>query len=397
MTITIIIILCTLLLLAYAFDVSSPFTKIPSVILLLVLGWIFRSALDFFEIVPPDLNLLLPILGTIGLILIVLEGALEVELNASKIQVIKKSSLMAILTLLALAFAIGYGIHVRESIPFRIALLNAIPFCVISSSIAIPSVRNLPQKDKEFVIYESSLSDIFGVLLFNFVAVNSIIQPKTIGLFFIQLLLMLSISFISVIGLSLLLSRNKHHITYSPIILMVILIYALSKILHLPGLLFILIFGLFLGNLDELKRFGWIRYFKPDRLDTEVTKFKDITAEATFLIRALFFMLFGFLLQTQEILNLETLPWAAAIAFAIIITRWIALWLLKLPVLPLLFIAPRGLITILLFLAIIPMESIPFVNSSLVIQTIIISVFFMMIGLVIFKPSAVDVETKAGV
>ena len=101
---------------------------------------------------------------------------------------------------------------------------------------------------------------------------------------------------------------------------------------------------------------------------------------------SLVFMLFGFLLQTQEIVNLETLPWAVIIASGIIITRWIALWLLKLPVLPLLFIAPRGLITILLFLAILPVESIPFVNSSLVIQTIIISVLFMMIGLVIFKP-----------
>jgi len=386
MTTTIIIILCTLLLLAYVFDISSPLTKIPSVILLLLLGWFFRSVLNFFDIIPPDLNVLLPILGTIGLILIVLEGALEVELNKSKISVIKKSSLMAVLTLVVLALMLGFIIHNREEVPFRIALLNAIPFCVISSSIAIPSVRNLPQKDKEFVIYESSLSDIFGVLLFNFVAVNQFIHAKNIGLFFIQLILMLSISFVSVAGLSLLLSRNKHHITYSPIILMVILIYALSKILHLPGLLFILIFGLFLGNLDELKRFQWISYFKPDRLETEVAKFKDITAEATFLIRALFFMLFGFLLQTQEIINMETLPWATGIAFGIIVTRWVALWLLKLPVLPLLFVAPRGLITILLFLAIIPIESIPLVNSSLVIQTIIISVLFMMIGLVIFKP-----------
>ena len=389
MTITIIIILCTLLLLAYVFDISSPLTKIPSVILLLVLGWLFRNALDFLDVVPPDLNVLLPILGTIGLILIVLEGALEVELNKSKIQVIKKASLMAILTLIGLALAIGYIIHDRETVPFRIALLNAIPFCVISSSIAIPSVKNLPQKNKEFVIYESSLSDIFGVLLFNFVAVNQIIQAKTLGSFFIQLLLMLSISFVSVAGLSLLLSRNKHHITYSPIILMIILIYALSKVLHLPGLLFILIFGLFLGNLDELKRFSWIRYFKPERLEVELPKFKDITMEATFLIRGLFFMLFGFLLQTQEIINLETLPWALGIAGGIIVTRLIGLWLLKLPLSPLLFIAPRGLITILLFLAILPLDSISLVNSSLVIQTIIITVFFMMLGLILFKPSSI--------
>ncbi len=387
MTTTIIIILCTLLLLAYLFDISSPLTKIPSVILLLVLGLVFRSVLNSLDIVPPDLNLLLPILGTIGLILIVLEGALEVELNKTKIQVIKKSSLMAILTLVVLAVVIGYTIHLHENVPFRIAILNAIPFCVISSSIAIPSVKNMLQKDKEFVIYESSLSDIFGVLLFNFVAVNEIIRPNTIGMFFIQLLLMLSISFVSVAGLSWLLSRNKHHITYSPIILIIILIYALSKVLHLPGLLFILIFGLTLGNLDELKRFSWIGVFKPERLDAEVTKFKDITAEATFIIRALFFMLFGFLLQTREIINLETLPWAFGISGGIIITRWIALKLLKLPTVPLLFIAPRGLITILLFLAIMPIESIPFVNSSLVIQTIIISVLFMMLGLMIFKPA----------
>lgn len=388
MTIAIIIIICALLLLAYIFDISSPLTKIPSVILLLALGWVFRNTLEFFDFTPPDLNELLPILGTIGLILIVLEGALEVELNESKVQVIKKSSLMAILTLMALAIAIGCFIQWQLNVPFRIALLNAIPFCVISSAIAIPSVKNLPQQDKEFVIYESSLSDIFGVLLFNFVAIHQIIQPKTIGLFFLQLILMLSISFVSVAGLSWLLSRNKHHITYSPIILMIILIYALSKVLHLPGLLFILIFGLFLGNLDELKRFSWIRYFKPERLEPEVIKFKDITAEATFVIRALFFMLFGFLLQTQEIINLETLPWAFAIAGGIIVTRLISLWLFRLPVSPLLFIAPRGLITILLFLAIVPLDSIPLVNSSLVIQTIIISVLFMMFGLMLFKPGS---------
>jgi hypothetical protein len=297
------------------FDISSPLTKIPSVILLLVLGWLFRGALDLFNIVPPDLNILLPILGTIGLILIVLEGALEVELNQTKMQVIKKASLMAILTLVVLAIAIGYTIHIHENVPFRMAFLNAIPFCVISSSVAIPSVKNLIQKDREFVIYESSLSDIFGVLLFNFVAVNQILQPKAIGLFFIQLLLMLSISFISVAGLSLLLSRNKHHITYSPIILIIILIYALSKVMHLPGLLFILIFGLFLGNLDELKRFAWIRYFKPERLDTEVAKFKDITVEATFIIRALFFILFCFFLQTQEKIKPQTLTRAIIIFF----------------------------------------------------------------------------------
>jgi len=166
---------------------------------------------------------------------------------------------------------------------------------------------------------------------------------------------------------------------------MVILIYSVSKVYHLPGLIFILVFGLFLGNLDELKRFRWIEKFRPEKLDKEVKKFKEITMEATFLIRALFFLLFGFLMEAKEILNPETIPWASAIVLSIILVRWLALKLSKLSISPLLFVAPRGLITILLFLAILPEQTIPIVNKSLIIQTIILSVLVMMFGLMTIK------------
>ena len=80
---TITIIICILLLLAYAFDVSATFTKIPSVILLLLLGSVVRYVTISLNIVIPDLNPFLPVLGTIGLILIVLEGSLDLEINRS--------------------------------------------------------------------------------------------------------------------------------------------------------------------------------------------------------------------------------------------------------------------------------------------------------------------------
>jgi hypothetical protein len=38
-------------------------------------------------------------------------------------------------------------------------------------------------------------------------------------------------------------------------------------------------------------------------LNKEVAKFKELTIEATFLVRALFFLLFGYLIQTSEIAN----------------------------------------------------------------------------------------------
>ena len=177
-------------------------------------------------------------------------------------------------------------------------------------------------------------------------------------------------------------------------ILLVLLIYSISKHFHLPGLLFILVFGLFLGNLDELKNFKWIDKFKPEKLDIEVHKFKEFTVEATFIIRALFFILFGFLMNTEEILNMTTLPWAVVIVFLILIIRYISLRIAGLPASPLLFVAPRGLITILLFLSIIPSLRIPIVDNSLVIQTIILSVLAMMFGLMGAKPASNSLSSE---
>jgi len=385
MTIAIIITICSLLLLAYIFDISSAFTKIPSVILLLILGWVVKQATELFHIQFPDLNFLLPILGIIGLILIVLEGALELELNKTKVPVIKKSFLVALIPLFVMSFLLAWAFQYYGQVPFKTGLINAIPFCVISSAIAIPSARNLTSSKREFVTYESSMSDILGVLFFNFIALNSSIDAQSFGHFALQMVIITIISFVSVLGLSFLLSRMRHHITFTPIILLVILIYVVSEVYDLPGLIFILVFGLFLGNLDEMKHFKWIEKLRPDKLDKEVVKFKEITIEVSFLVRALFFLVFGFLMEAKEILNAKTMPWAVAIVAAIIIVRWIFLLIAKLPVLPLMFVAPRGLITILLFLAIVPGQTIPIVNKSLIIQTIILSVLVMMFGLMTSK------------
>jgi hypothetical protein len=367
------------------FDLTSSKTKIPSVILLLLLGWAARRLTVWFDIKLPDISPVLPVLGTIGLILIVLEGSLELEFNKSKFGLIRKSFLGALIPMIALAFLLAFAFRYFGHFGLKDSFINAIPFCVISSAIAIPSVRNLSSYNKEFVIYESSLSDIFGVLLFNFLALNETINSNSFGHFGLQLLIITVVSFIATIGLSFLLSKIKHHIKFVPIILLVILIYEISKIYHLPGLIFILLFGLSIGNIDELKQFKWIQKFKPEELNKEVYKFKELTIEGAFLVRALFFLLFGYLIETTEVLNIETLPWALAIAFFIFLFRAVQLKLSKLPLQPLLFVAPRGLITILLFLSIEPTHTISLVNKSLIIQIIIVTALIMMFGIMTNK------------
>lgn len=381
MTTSIIVALCILLLIAYVFDLTAGKTRVPSVILLLLLGWGSARIVEWLGLRIPDLTQLLPIFGTVGLILIVLEGALELELNRSKFKLIKKSFVMALVPMLATAFVMAYVLSLYGMPSFRDNLLNAIPFAIISSAIAIPSAKNLPGEQKEFVVYESSLSDILGVLLFNFVAANDTVTAGAIGEFGLDIIIIIIISVIATAGLAVLMNKIDHHIKFAPIILLVILIYEMSKILNLPGLVFILLFGLALGNLDELKKFDWIRRLRPEKLDEEVRRFKYLTLEATFIIRAVFFILFGFLIKTSEILNLTTLPWAFAIVGFIMLLRFVLLKLNKVPLFPLLFIAPRGLITVLLFFAIGPAQQVSLINQALIIQVIILLAFVMMTGM----------------
>lgn len=385
MTTTIIVSIVLLLLFAYIFDLSSSRTKIPSVILLLFLGWGVKQTSTFFNIEIPNLTSVLPILGTIGLILIVLEGSLELELTKSKLPFVGKSSLIALIPIIIISFTLAYIIHYYGNIDYKSALSNAIPLAVISSSIAIPSAQNLIAKNKEFITYESSMSDIFGVILFNFVTFNDYFTFQSVSMFFGQIVLIIIISFIATLGLAFLLSKIKHSVKFAPIILLVILIYEISKIYNLPALVFILLFGIFLGNLDELKHIKFIQRLRPEILTNEVHKFKDLTAEMAFLIRALFFILFGYLIETSEIINSETIIWALGITAGIFIIRFIVLKLFKIPISPLLYIAPRGLITILLFLS-IPLRFVsPLVNNSLIIQVIILTALVMMMGLLFNK------------
>lgn len=104
---------------------------------------------------------------------------------------------------------------------------------------------------------------------------------------------------------------------------------AISKVYHFPALIFILLFGLSLGNFDELRSFKFIQQFHPVNFDCKFHIFRELTTETDFLIRVLFFLLFGFLIKTSEILNTETIVWALAITVSVFVLRFIFLKIFK--------------------------------------------------------------------
>jgi len=298
---------------------------------------------------------------------------------------IKKSTLLALIQMLVISFGLALSFQYFAGSTFKSGLINAIPLAIVSSAIAIPSAKNLMRNEKEFITYESSLSDIFGVIFFNFILMNDHLNASSFGMFLLQLLLMIIVSLASTIILSYLLKRINHSIKFIPIILLVILIYSISKVYHMPSLIFILIFGLFIGNIDELKKISWINRMKPENLNQEVHKFKEITTEITFMIRALFFLLFGYLINISELLNVDTALWSFLLTGGIFLLRFLLIYLFQLKQKPILYIAPRGLITILLFLSIPASQQFYMANKSLILQVIILSAFVMMFGLMNYK------------
>ena len=167
-TYTVLIILSALVIFSYLFDLVASKTKLPSVLLLLVLGIGLRLLVDELQIHTFNFLQILPTLGTVGLILIVFEGSLELKYAKDKNKIIKGAFLSALIILILTVGVITFIIHQITHQELYICFVNAIPFSVISSAIAIPSVASINKHSKEFIIYESSFSDILGIIAFNF-------------------------------------------------------------------------------------------------------------------------------------------------------------------------------------------------------------------------------------
>jgi hypothetical protein len=315
----------------------------------------------------------------------VLEGTLELEINKTKLPLLSKSFFAAVIPIIIFSAIFAAVIYYLTGNDIKNCIVNAIPLSVISSAIAIPSVRNLAEKTREFIIYESSISDIAGVSLFYFFVLNNTIDAGALGIFFLQIIIITIISFLATSVLALLLSRLKQHVKFVPIIFIIILIYAIAKDFHLPSLIFIMILGLFLGNLKQLPSNRFIDFLKPEILDREVTKFKELTAEATFLVRTIFFILFGYEIKLSEVLSTDSIyltMLALGIAFLI---RALQLGISKMKIFPKIFIAPRGLINILLFISIPASQKIGIVNNALMIQIILATSIIMTVGMMFSK------------
>ncbi|MGA0967019.1 MAG: cation:proton antiporter [Flavobacteriaceae bacterium] len=367
-TVTILFVLPLLIIFSYLFDAFARKTKFPSVILLMFTGILVRAitsayGLDSFGF----LDNLIPVLGTIGLILIVLEGALELKLSKEKLPLIVKGFFAALIILILNIAALQWVFVHLFDMDSGLATLSAIPLSIISSAVAIPSAASLLDWDREFVVYESTFSDILGIMIFNY-SLNQVEsnQPLVGG----SSLIGLGIQIIGVIVISLvityvlvrILQQIKHHVKFFLILALLILVYAIGKLLHLPALVTIFIFGVFLSNLNQLLPRFLRRYLDIEQTEKGLHEFHILTAESTFIVRTFFFLFFGFSIQITAFTSLNPILYGLLLFAIMLVLRYLYFAISRVQLKPtaLVYMSPRGLISILLF---IQLKEVTFIDS----------------------------------
>ena len=359
-TLSILIVLPLLIVFSYIFDLIARKTKFPSVILLMFTGILIRIGTTVYGVNEFGfLDNLIPVLGTIGLILIVLEGALELDITAEKFPVIIKGFLAAGIILILNIVAISLAFEHLLEMSAQAAVIYATPLSIISSAVAIPSSAGLREQEKEFVVYESTFSDILGIMVFNyairqFETNQALVSAESLIALGLQILGVIVISLLITFCLFYLLQKIEHHVKFFLILALLILVYAFGKFFHLPALVTIFIFGLFLSNVKAL-----LPDFMKQRLDIEATEkglheFHILTAESTFLVKTFFFLFFGFSIDVTAFTSADPFIYGLLIFGIMLGLRYgyFILTTFKITPSPLVFISPRGLISILLFLQI---------------------------------------------
>ncbi len=384
-----------ILILSFFFGEISKKTSIPSVLMLIITGVFVNLGLQALGVPNIDYSSILEILGIVGLIMIVLEAALELKLTRDKIAPITISFAIALVGLMLSIWITAEILQFFiEGMDALHAWLYATPLSILSSAIIIPSVSHLRGDKKEFHIYESTFSDILGIMVFYFLA-NKL--PSADGVdhsggllgFGLTTLLTIVLSLIFSYVVILIFQKVKSDAKQFLLLSVLLLLYSLGKLMHLSSLIIILIFGLVIANMDlffqgPLKK--WLDKVKANEIYHGL---HVVTLETAFVVRTFFFVIFGITIVFSSLLSWSVVGVSALCLIVIYVIRFIILRVsIGSDITPQLFIAPRGLITVLLFNAIPAKANIPAFSEGILLFVIIGTSLIMTFAMIADKKRA---------
>lgn len=377
----VLIALSSVVLISHFFNMFSKVSRIPSVLLLIGLGILIRNVSGYFNVEVLNSSSYVHLLGTMGLILIVLEGALDLKIKKEKFSIIRGALGAAAVILLIATTGIAMLFHLWLNADLRSSFVNAIPFGIISSAIAIPTVINFIQRKKEFLTYEAVFSDILGIMFFNFMVTPSTLNFSAYTDFFSKFLIVIVVSIAGSYLLFWCLHNMKVQAKFFLVLSLLVLVYSIGKLLHLSSLLLVFSFGLVLNNPSLSGGMKVRKQLDQEEINKGLEQFKLIVSELAFLIRTFFFVIFGYSMSMASVFSLNVFMLGMAVIIILYLVRYVYLkFIVREHIFPEIFIAPKGLVTVLLFYSIPQSLVIPSFGDGAVVFFVILVTSILMIA-----------------
>ena len=173
------------------------------------------------------------------------------------------------------------------------AWLYATPLSILSSAIIIPSVVHLRGDKKEFHIYESTFSDILGIMVFYFIlskhpSADGSVDGGGFIAFGLTTLLTIVLSLFFSYVVILIFQKVKSDAKQFLLLSVLLLLYSLGKLMHLSSLIIILIFGLVIANMDLFFQGPLKKWLNKDKAEDIYHGLHVVTLETAFVVRTFF-------------------------------------------------------------------------------------------------------------
>ncbi len=304
-------------------------TRIPDIPILLGIGVLLGPVLHLVE--PPLLLPIAPFLGTLALLVIMLEGGMSLELDRVLRQM-KWALLLTVATFTLTMWAIAGAYWRLTGLPLtHTLLLGGILGCT-SGAIIIPLVQEMriSQNARTLLTLEAALGDALAVV--SVLVLIRYIQLPTpdLGL---QIQMMASAFLWGAIlggigGLlwaRLLARLGRIPLAYMLTMAVIFLVYSACEAIHSSGVFAVLVFGTAIANTEEITRrfpswFGKVEWETAEfSLHQTVRWFHE---EVTFVARVFFFVFLGMLLDLQGV-TLRFLGIGGALVVIVYLARFL--------------------------------------------------------------------------
>ena len=282
------LILGGIIVIGYFGELLSKRFAIPTALLLLVMGYGLKLT-GFVDV--GDFIGIQDLFGSLALIVLLFDGGMSLNI----MEVLFKSGKVLVVGLLitvfsmigaaALFYAFGFD-------PLIGAILGAIAGGIGSSTtISIAKSISIPEEIRNFLTLESSITDIFSIILalvLTQALISGILDIQVIAQGIVgKLAIGIFIGLITGIAAMLALSRIEKGYNYMVTFAMVLLLYSVAEFLNGSGAIAVLAFGLVIGNETLIRKIIHSQEVEGNPLIQQFQK------EISFFIRTFFFVFLG--------------------------------------------------------------------------------------------------------